>query len=89
MPMRSISSNGPIGNPPARTAASIASTGAAPVSSSRSASIVNGRLTRLTMNPGVSAQRTGVLPQAVISATARSATAAVRGWSDDDLDERA
>ena len=40
--------------------------------------MVNGRLTRLTMKPGRSAQTTGVLPQAVTVSTARATTA----WSE-------
>ncbi len=35
---------------------------------------MNGRLTRLTMKPGASAERTGVLPQSVIRAAAASTT---------------
>src|SRR5206468_1097097 len=61
-PVRSMSSNGPSGKPASRSASSICSTVAASCSSIRSASIVNGRLTRLTMKPGRSADRTAVRP---------------------------
>ena len=65
IPVRSISSNGPIGKPSARSASSISVTRAAPASRMRSASMVNGRLTRLTMKPGpVGADDRGLAPGA-------------------------
>ncbi len=75
IPTRSISSNGPIGNPAARMAWSIPSIVASPLARISRASRVNGRLTRLTMKPGVSRHRTGTFPQAPMSATIRSTTA--------------
>ena len=88
MPVRSMSSNGPIGKPAvAHRLVDRRSTVAAPLSRIRSASIVNGRLTRLTMKPGRSAQRTGVLPQVVMIATARGHDRGVGERRRDDLDE--
>ena len=55
-------------------ARSICSTLASSSSSMRSASRVNGRLTRLTTKPGASELRIGVLPQVVTASVARVAT---------------
>ena len=49
---------------------------------------MNGRLTRLTMKPGVSAQRTVTLPQAIISRGRASSDGRIGGRRDDHLDER-
>ena len=50
--------------------------------------MVNGRLTRLTMKPGVSAARTGVLPHAVHQRGRAVGDLRVRRRRGDDLDER-
>ena len=75
IPMRSMSSNGPIGKPCGADRGVDRLGGRRAGLDIASASSVNGRLTRLTMKPGVSLHRTGILPQAVTRATARSATA--------------
>ena len=49
---------------------------------------MNGRLTRLTMNPGVSALRIGVLPQARTTSSARATTSGAVSGPGIDLDER-
>ena len=58
-----------------------------PASSIRSASIVNGRLTRLTMKPGRSAQRPASCPRPSRSRRRGSTTARVGERRRDDLDE--
>ena len=76
MPTRSISSNGPIRKPAARR--QIRSTCAGVASRSctiRSASSENGRLQRLTMNPGPSAAAITCLPIASATARARASAA--------------
>ena len=62
-PIRSISAQGPIGQPAPFVIALSISSGATPASSStRTQSFSSGMRMRLTMKPGVSLQRTGRLP---------------------------
>ena len=75
MPTRSMSSNGPIGKPAARTAASTSTTAATPASSIASASSVNGRLTRLTMNPACRRSGPAPCPSAATNSSAARSTA--------------
>ena len=76
-PTRSESSNGPIRNPPAtRQMRSMSSTPAMPSDSSRCDSRPNGRLQRLTRNPGPSTASITILP---IASPAARATARASG----------